>query len=177
MSSSSRTSAHVHRLSNGGARRASHKQMPQLSSSQVGLNAARMTAEARARLQAWVRAGTTPQRVARRARIVILAAEGLSVRQIARRLETTPRTVSLWVQRFNEAGVVSLPTDASGRGRKPSVTTDAARQRVLTLLDTPGAAWTIRRLAERAGLHRTAVHRILRAAGRSCGRRRPDPAH
>ena len=54
----------------------------------------RLTPEDRAVLEARVRAPTTEQRDAFRARIVLLADEGRSTRSIARALGTMPRTVS-----------------------------------------------------------------------------------
>jgi DNA-binding NarL/FixJ family response regulator len=50
----------------------------------------------RAVLEARLRAATTEQRQLLRIRIVLEAAEGHGTREIARELETTPTTVSLW---------------------------------------------------------------------------------
>jgi DNA-binding CsgD family transcriptional regulator len=67
-----------------------------------------------------VQSGLTPQRVALRARIVLLAADGLSNGQVARRLEVNRQTVALWRRRFAEGGPDALLHDRAGRGRKPS---------------------------------------------------------
>jgi transposase len=59
-----------------------------------------------------VRAHTTPQRAAKRARIVLLAADGVPNRQIAPMVGMSEHTVAQWRQpamRFASAGV-------SGRG-------------------------------------------------------------
>jgi transposase len=122
----------------------------------------------RRRLEAWVRAGTTPQRVARRARIVLLAAEGASARAIARRLEITPHTAMLWRRRYQREGAQTLWRDAPGRGRRPTIDPNAA-PRVRELLGTlpaDGSRWSIRRLAAATGVSRASVHRILRDVGR-----------
>jgi hypothetical protein len=119
----------------------------------------------RQRLISWVMAGTTPQRVVKRARIVLLTADGLSMRAIARRLDLSPHTVRLWRQRFQECGANGLRRDAPGRGRKPSLGVDAAT-RIHGLLNTPpprGPRWSIRALAEASGLSRASVHRIVRS--------------
>ena len=50
----------------------------------------------RAILEARLRAGSTEQRQLLRIRIVLEAADGHGTREIARELETTPTTVSLW---------------------------------------------------------------------------------
>src|SRR5215510_5923880 len=56
----------------------------------------RLTPKERAELEGRLRAGTTQQRQLLRIRIVLEAAEGTGTREIARWLETTPTTVSLW---------------------------------------------------------------------------------
>lgn len=119
----------------------------------------------RQQLVAWTRAGTTPQRVAMRARIVLLAADGLSTRAIAARLKVSPHTAVLWRQRYDQEGPPALWKDAPGRGRKPSIRPEAAaRVRALLAAVPPdGRRWSIRRLAEATGLSRAAVHRILRS--------------
>jgi transposase len=115
-------------------------------------------------LRTWSRAGTTPQRVARRARIVLLAAEGCSSREIAQRLGVSTHTVSLWCRRFQAGGSTALMRDAPGRGRKVTVTADADA-RVRALLGHPPAAgrWTVRSLATALGISRASVHRVLKA--------------
>lgn len=116
-------------------------------------------------LSRWVRAGTTPQRLVRRARIVLLSADGCSAREIARRLGVSTHTVGLWRRRFQSGGASALKRDAPGRGRKATVTADAAR-RVRALLATPRATgrWTVRALATAIGISRASVHRLLKAA-------------
>lgn len=115
-------------------------------------------------LSGWIRAGRTPQRVARRARIVLLAAEGCPAREIARRLGVSSNIVSLWRRRFQSGGPAALTRDAPGRGRKVTVTTDAS-VRLRTLLATPPPAgrWTVRALASAIGISRASVHRVLKA--------------
>jgi transposase len=117
-------------------------------------------------LASWVRAGRTPQRVMRRARIVLLAAEGKSVRAIAEAVGVSTRTVILWRRRYREDGPMGLWRDAPGRGRKRAILPETA-SRVRALVNTPSASggrWTIRGLAIATGLSRASVHRILRGA-------------
>jgi transposase len=116
-------------------------------------------------LASWIRAGTTPQRVVRRARIVLLVAQGMSTRAIAQRLALTPRTVALWRRRFEQQGPDGLWRDAPGRGRKRSIGIDAV-SRVRALLESRpphGQRWSIRALAHATGLSRASVHRIVKA--------------
>jgi len=76
--------------------------------------------EDRATLQRWVRARTTPQRVVLRSRVVLLLADGLSARAVARRLEVSRHTVDLWRRRYLAESCDSLTHDRPGRGRKRS---------------------------------------------------------
>jgi len=124
----------------------------------------RLTDAQRKLLNTWARAGTTPQRVARRANAVLLAADGLSARLIAKRLRISPRTAALWPRRYVQGGHETLWRDAPGRGRRPSIDA-AAVSRVRTLVKTAapdGGRWSIRRLAKATGLSRASVHRIVR---------------
>ena len=116
-------------------------------------------------LGSWIRAGTTPQRVVTRARIVVLASDGLSARAIAQRLQIAPRTATLWRRRYEQHGAQGLWRDAPGRGRKPSIGADAAaRVRALLRTQPPqGDRWSIRELAHATGLSRASVHRIVKA--------------
>src|SRR5450756_1730559 len=59
-------------------------------------------------LEARLRAATTEQRQLLRIRIVLEAAEGHATREIARELETTPTTVSLWRIRYAREGLDGL---------------------------------------------------------------------
>ena len=64
----------------------------------------RLKSKSRAVLEARLRAATTEQRMLLRIKIVLEAAEGTSTREIARELDTTPTTVSLWRGRYARDG-------------------------------------------------------------------------
>ena len=51
-------------------------------------------------LNAWIRAGTTPQRLVRRARLVLGNANGLGSRALARQEHMSRTTVRRWLARF-----------------------------------------------------------------------------
>ena len=59
-----------------------------------------LSAEQHAALERMVRAHGTPQQLALRARIILLAASGTGVRATARELMIEPRTVRHWRQRW-----------------------------------------------------------------------------
>ena len=63
------------------------------------------------------RARTGMVRERERAEITLLRLDGVSVGEIAVRLKTTPKRVSIWVKRFETRGLAGLE-EAAGRGRK-----------------------------------------------------------
>jgi transposase len=140
----------------------------------------------RAELGTLTRAGTTEQRIATRARIVLRAADGLANERIAAELGVSKMTVLLWRDRFEQERLAGL-RDAPRPGREP-VYDRAARDRViaLTLSEPPAGMthWSTRRLAREVAMSETTVWRIwhsanLKPAGpRRSGppRRRSDPA-
>ena len=66
-------------------------------------------------LEALVRAGSTEQRIVKRATIVSRAAEGLSNVALAQRCGCNINTVKLWRNRWIDRGMEGL-SDAPGRG-------------------------------------------------------------
>lgn len=120
-----------------------------------------LTDEERAELQRRVRASTTPQRDVRRARIVLLRAEGLREEDVAEKLGTSVTTVSLWSRRFDESGLDGL-RDLPGRGRKPSLPPEKV-QRVVTEVTQPPEGrrrWSTRTMGKAVGVSADSVHRI-----------------
>jgi transposase len=59
-----------------------------------------LTAAERRRLTTWVRAGTTPQRLVRRARVILGSAAGLGSRALAHQERMSRTTVRRWLVRF-----------------------------------------------------------------------------
>ena len=123
----------------------------------------RLNGVQRRELEALVRRGKTPQKVALRARIVLLVAARKTHSAIARQLEVSRPTVLLWRGRFEQKGVKGLLQDAPRPGRKKAITA-AVVQRVVeaTLHTTPPQAthWSVRRMAKAQGQSRMTVHRI-----------------
>lgn len=129
----------------------------------------------RTALESWVRSGTAQQRHVFRARIVLMADEGLSNVAIADELATRPTTVGKWRSRFAEQGMEGL-LDAPRSGRTPEYD-DETQQRILALLDQPPpegyATWNGRLVAEALGdVSADHVWRVLRRRGISLQRRR-----
>src|SRR6266542_3571526 len=67
-----------------------------------------LTAAQRQRLTTWARAATTPQRLARRARVILGSATGLGSRRLAQQERMSRTTVQRWRARFAAAGCDGL---------------------------------------------------------------------
>jgi transposase len=127
-----------------------------------------ITPAQRRTLEAWVRARSTPQSIATRARIVLLAGEGVSNHEIARRTRVSRPTVLLWRSRFAAGGPSALTMIAAGRGRKAAISAEKERQIVeATLHTTPKGAthWSCRTMARAQGVSPATVQRIWQAHG------------
>ncbi len=82
------------------------------------LFAVRLTLEGRCELERWQRSMTLPVGLVRRARVVLLMAEGHSLTSAARTCGLTQRNARKWVLRFLERGPAGLE-DKPRRGHKP----------------------------------------------------------
>ncbi|MHC2674038.1 uncharacterized protein YjbJ (UPF0337 family)/transposase [Bradyrhizobium diazoefficiens] len=104
-------------------------------------------------LEACCRSPVTLQRDLKRARIVLLAADGRSTRSIAKEVGVQPRIVSLWRHRYADHGLEGLQ-DKPRPGKQP-IYTKTTDKRILKLLDKPPpqgfARWTGPLLAEALG--------------------------
>jgi DNA-directed RNA polymerase specialized sigma24 family protein len=76
--------------------------------------------EDRDTLGLWIRMPTAAQRLVLRSRIVLMLSEGLSAREVSRRLGVSRHTVDLWRVRYVREGSDTLMRDRPGRGRKPA---------------------------------------------------------
>src|SRR3954449_439810 len=68
----------------------------------------------REELERWTRSSTVPASAAKRARIVLLAADGTANTRIAELVDATVTTVLSWRERYQAKGLEGL-SDASGR--------------------------------------------------------------
>ena len=124
--------------------------------------------EQREHLERWVGAQKTPQSVAVRARIVLLAGEGESNSQIARVLGVSRPTVILWRSRFAADGVAALAETRPGRGRKPSISSAKVKAIVEATTQTTPAGqthWSCRTMAKAQAVSPATVQRIWDAHG------------
>jgi transposase len=129
----------------------------------VGAAAIELSSEDRVTLERWVAAHSTPQNVARRARVILRAAEGQSNSEIARVLGVSRPSVIACRGRFASEGVHGLTRVRAGRGRKPRIAQAKVAEIVEATLRTkpPGEThWSCRSMAKAHGVSPATVQRI-----------------
>jgi transposase len=135
-----------------------------------------VTAEEHVKLKRLAHAHTAPVRLARRAAIILRSAERQTVPTIASDLGLAARTVRIWVERFNVAGIDGL--DDVARSGRPRTYAEDQYSRVIAKARAappapeggevpPTCHWTLDRLQaelQREGLPigRSQIRRILR---------------
>src|SRR5262245_29535926 len=126
-----------------------------------------LTTDQRSDLEARVRSGRGRADAARRARVILLLADGGSYAAIATMTGCSSRTIALWKQRFVKDGLAGLA--ARHRGSKPTVLTPALAARIMTWTRRPpphGAThWSTRSLGRKIGVQHTIIARAWRHAG------------
>lgn len=114
-------------------------------------------------LEKWVRATTTPGGLVRRARIILLASQGQSNRQIALKVGCTAHVVGQWRRRYQSQGLAGLQ-DRVRPGRPAKITVEEKKKIVTRVCGAPPAwlsRWSVRTLAREMGYPASVVHLIL----------------
>jgi transposase len=119
-------------------------------------------------LDTLARSQTLPFRVVARARVLLLAADGVSNVEIAEVAGVSRPTVLAWRAEFVEWGLADFGEVAKGRGRKPSIPAQTIAHVVdLTLHSRPDGQthWSCRTMAAATGISSATVQRIWSARG------------
>jgi transposase len=128
----------------------------------------KLTPKRRAELEAMVAKSSAPAGFVRRARVVLLSADGLRGTDIATRLDMTPEAVSRIRRRFRDKGVAGV-AERRRSGRKDNRVPPATVERIVQLAMSPPPAgrsrWTTRLLAKVVGHTSGCVSTILRKSG------------
>lgn len=127
-----------------------------------------LSATQREEVEKLARGRTVTVRVAERARIVLLAAEGKQNQEIAKICGVTRRTVGIWRCRFAEKGISGIVKDAPRPGWRRSIGEEVTGEIVRrTTQETPAAAthWSTRSLAKEMGLSPSTIGRVWRRHG------------
>ena len=139
-----------------------------------------LSAEDRAYLETQTRARTIQAQTVTRARILLLKADGLSIDEIADKVDLNRKSVMLCINKYNEGGVENALFDAPGRGRNTEITDEEKAWIINIACQKPATfgyaaeTWTyakltshINKTAEEAGyvrlstIHKSTVHTIL----------------
>ena len=127
-----------------------------------------LTDEDRRILERWVCAHSTSQQVVKRARIILLAAKGMSNTDIALAVGFSRPTVIEWRKRFLAEGVDTLTKTRPGRGAKPKYTREKIQEIVEATLHTKpknATHWSCRTMAKEQGVSASTIHKIWKAYG------------
>lgn len=117
----------------------------------------------RRQLEAWARAGSTPQRLARKCQALLLAGQGISNHSIAQQTGLSRPTVLATRAAFCRGGCEALRRSRQ-RQRPRDVRIAELQQKILdaTLKTRPpdGTHWSVRELARHLRVSRMRVHRV-----------------
>lgn len=126
-----------------------------------------LSEEERSFLEAQLRRHTAARSLSDRCRIVLRCADGFTSKEVASELGHSEHTVGKWRRRFAAHRIEGLSDEY--RAGRPRTISDAQVADVIkrTLETTPRDAthWSIRSMAEEAGLSHTTIRRIWNAFG------------
>ena len=117
-------------------------------------------------LERWAQSRSLPAGDVFRARLILGLADGLTYREIEGKLGASAPTVSKWKGRFVQHGIEGL--QGRHQGSKPRRATPAVQGRVIRRAQqkpSDGSThWSCRKLAEKLGVSKSTVQRILAQA-------------
>src|SRR4051794_4834911 len=123
-----------------------------------------LSAAQKSEIEGLVRSGSTPQKVAIRCRLLLLAHEGVANQSIAEQLGLSRPTVLALRDAFAKNGLAAV-TGIRKRNRRGSVLTPELEQKIVgttvkTRPDDGSTHWSVRMLASHLRISRTIVHRV-----------------
>ena len=127
-----------------------------------------MSAGQRESLAVLARSSSAAHREVQRAKVMLMAAEGVANSTIAASVGVTPVTVRAWRDRFAIEGLPKLGVVRQGRGRKPVLSAEKVEEIVrLTQHEKPSGAthWSCRSMAKQVGVSPATVQRIWSGRG------------
>jgi len=119
-------------------------------------------------LTRWSGGRRTPTRLMKRAKMVLMAAEGEQDKTIAEGLGIDRRQVSRWRRRFIEKRLTGIEKDLPRGGRKATKREQMAPLIIEKTTQTkPSNAthWSVRTLADTLGIDKSMVQRVWHASG------------
>jgi transposase len=119
-------------------------------------------------LEVVAKSQTAPFRQVQRARVLLLAADGVANARIAEQTGVSVTTVRSWRSRFEQEGLAKLGKVRAGRGRKSTVPQEKIDEIVaLTRTGKPAGHthWSCRTMSARVGVSPATVQRVWAARG------------
>lgn len=126
-----------------------------------------LSEEERKQINALASSRTLPYGLVRRAKIILLADQGLSNTAIAKRLSLSQPSVCKWRKRFLEQGLQGLH-DEPRPGKPRDIEDEQIAALIQKTLDTKpknGTHWSCRTIAAQTGISKSTVHRVWSAFG------------
>jgi transposase len=130
--------------------------------------AVNLTAEDREWVTKQIKSALAPKRLGQRCLVVLLAANGKTNEEIAKKLKITRQKAARWRSRFAQLGRPGIESDRPGRGRKPIYTAEIRRLIVRkTTRETPVVAthWSRQSMAQAVEVSPSTVGRVWREHG------------
>jgi transposase len=127
-----------------------------------------MSTGQREALRVLARSSTAAHRQVQRAKVLLMAADGVANSQIAATVGVTPMTVRSWRTRFAQEGLAKFAVVREGRGRKPGISPEQIEEIVrLTQHEKPSGEthWSCRSMAKQVGVSPATVQRIWSGRG------------
>jgi len=127
-----------------------------------------LTPEQRCQLERYARGRSVAVRLAQRAQMLLLAAEGRQDKEVALDLGIVASTVARWRHRFLAKGIAGIEKDAPRPGRKPTIPATTIQDIIRrTTQETPPNAtqWSTVSMARVSGVSEASVRRIWHKHG------------
>jgi transposase len=127
-----------------------------------------LSEDQRKQLETWAAGRRVPVRLAERARMILLAGQGHTDKEIGEQLGIWRGTVARWRARFIADGVTGIEHDQTRPGRKPTIPARKVKAIVaMTTQQRPDNAthWSTRSMAAASGISATSVRRIWQTHG------------
>jgi putative transposase len=122
-----------------------------------------LTAAEEQTLTMWSKAGTTEQRLAQRARVILASAQGLDLPEVVHQSGLSHQNCSKWRVRFLAERLPGLQ-DRPRAGRSLTISPELrlqVRALACTKPQDGSNAWTLRKLERALGVSNSSVYRIL----------------
>jgi len=121
----------------------------------------------RSQLESITRSRSMPHGLVRRARIILMTADGVPTTEIAEKCQVSRPTISNWRKRFRDYGIAGLHGELRP-GRPREIDDERVAEMITTVLDSKpknATHWSTRSVSEATGISKSQVHRYFQLFG------------